>query len=318
VILQQTRVEQGTDYYERFIAAYPSILALASAPDDEVFKLWEGLGYYSRCRNLLHTARFIAFEKNGEFPSAYNEIAALKGVGPYTSAAIASFAFGLPHAVVDGNVIRVLSRYFGIDDPVDIPATRRKLDGLAGELLFRDDPAAYNQALMDFGATVCKPRAPKCDECPFMRECKAFLTGKVDILPVKSKKLVKKKRFLYYFILSHQGKLFVRKRIGKDIWEGLYEFVLFETDHLISVNELLSMDFFRKIAGKQFELVHASPVMKQQLTHQDISGVFIHVRLKRKPEALKDHEAVDGATLRKLAFPKFIVSYLRQNSVNLK
>lgn len=316
VILQQTRVEQGRDYYERFTDRYPGVMDLAAAPDDEVLKLWEGLGYYSRCRNLLHTARFIAYELGGVFPSTYRDIAALKGVGPYTAAAVASFAFGLPHAVVDGNVIRVLSRVFGISVPVDEPATRKSIGTLAEDLLDREDPAAYNQAIMDFGATVCKPRGALCAECPLSGQCQAFRKGKVDQWPVKGRKPAKKKRFLHYIIFERSGKVFVRKREGRDIWKGLFEFYLVEADGLMALEELLRDPRVHGAYRGKTELVRVSGVRKQQLTHQELAGVFLHLRLKEPGPGLADHREVSLKDLRKLAFPRFILSYLEENHVH--
>ncbi|MGL6267505.1 MAG: A/G-specific adenine glycosylase, partial [Chitinophagaceae bacterium] len=190
IILQQTRVEQGWDYYNRFIDAFPSVNDLANAPDQVVFKLWEGLGYYARCRNLLHTARTISTEYKGSFPETYDEIITLKGIGPYTAAAISSFAFGLPYAVVDGNVLRVLSRVFGIQDPIDGKKGKDALTDMAEKLLDKKSPGLYNQAIMDFGAVICKPALPLCDTCPVQRVCVAHKKRLVDKLPVKSQKIV--------------------------------------------------------------------------------------------------------------------------------
>jgi A/G-specific adenine glycosylase len=187
IILQQTRVAQGWQYYTNFITRYPTIGQLAKAPDQEVFKLWEGLGYYNRCKNLLFTARQIVNEKNSIFPNQYEDLLALKGVGPYTAAAIASFAYNLPYAVVDGNVFRVLSRYFGIDDPIDSAKGKQVFTELAGKVLWKKEAGLYNQAIMDFGATVCKPFAPACSICPLQKYCRAFKEGRVNQLPVKEK-----------------------------------------------------------------------------------------------------------------------------------
>lgn len=310
VILQQTRVEQGWAYYERFIEAYPSIKDLAMAPDDEVFKLWEGLGYYSRCRNLLKTARYIAYELNGAFPSTHPSILALNGIGPYTAAAIASFAFNLPYAVVDGNVIRVLSRYFGIKEAVDLPETRKRINTLAQELLDQKEPAAYNQAMMDFGATLCKPRQPLCGVCPFKKDCVAQREGSVEQLPLKAKKLLRTQRFFHYVIFEFRHKLYVRKRTEKDIWQGLFEFYLIEADQLLSAKAILESAEVRKIAGKGSTLVNESTNLKQQLTHQEIIGKFIHIRLKSPAKGLEHMTTVDLAAVRKLAFPKFILSFM--------
>jgi A/G-specific adenine glycosylase len=316
VILQQTRVEQGREYYERFTERYPSVLDLAAAPDDEVFKLWEGLGYYSRCRNLLHSARFIAYELEGHFPSTFRDISALKGVGPYTAAAIASFAYGLPHAVVDGNVIRVLCRVFGISDPVEDTLTRKRIGVLADVLLDRESPAEYNQAIMDFGATVCKPRGALCTECPMSGECLAFRKGKVDQWPFKRAKPDKKKRFLHYILFERGGKVYVRKRDGRDIWKDLFEFYLVEEDRLLTPEELLKDSRVRRATGGHAELVRVSGVRKQLLSHQELTGVFFHVRLKNPGRGLEDHREVSLKALGSLAFPRFILSYLEENHVH--
>lgn len=312
VILQQTRVEQGLAYYERFIESYPTIKDLALAPDDEVFKLWEGLGYYSRCRNLLKTARYVAYELNGVFPSAYPSILTLKGIGPYTAAAIASFAFDLPHAVVDGNVIRVLSRYFGIEAAVDLPETKKQMHLLAQELLDKKQPAEYNQAIMDFGATVCKPRQPLCNSCPFNGTCQALKMNKVEQIPLKSKKLLRTQRFFHYIIFEFKGKVYVRKRTDKDIWQGLFEFFLLEKDQLLNTEDILASDEIKNIAGAHPFLVHESSNMKQQLTHQEIVGKFVHIRLNAPAKGLDNMTAVDVSSLRKLAFPRLIVSFMHE------
>ena len=212
---QQTRVEQGLDYYNSFTRQYPNIHKLAKAPDEQVFKLWEGLGYYTRCRNLIHTARYISQELDGKFPDNYIAIKALKGIGPYTAAAISSFAFNLPHAVVDGNVFRVLARIFNITEPVDSTQGKRTFNDLAEKLLDRKVPAEYNQAIMDFGAVICKPVNPDCKQCVFNKYCHAYLHGIVDKLPVKEKKIRIKKRWFYYLQLEYKDKLLIGN-LGKD------------------------------------------------------------------------------------------------------
>lgn len=225
IILQQTRVEQGLPYYERFVAAYPTVKDLAAAPDDEVFKRWEGLGYYSRARNLLATARHISGALGGQFPDTYAGIRDLKGVGDYTAAAIASFAYNLPHAVVDGNVYRVLARWAGIDTPTDSTEGKRRFAELAQQLLDPERPGAHNQAMMDFGATWCTPQSPRCAECPLAEKCTARQTGRVAELPVKAKKTAKKERFLLYFVLkTADATTWLRQRPAGDIWADLYEF----------------------------------------------------------------------------------------------
>lgn len=228
IILQQTRVEQGLPYYQKFIERYPTVRHLSDAPEDEVLKLWEGLGYYSRARNLHHTAKLIAGGPGGNFPDTYTGIRALKGVGDYTAAAIASFAFNLPHAVLDGNVFRVLARYFGIETPTDTSAAKKEFTALALELLDPARPGDFNQALMDFGATHCTPQKPKCPDCLLRPQCAAFQQNKVAELPVKSKQLVKKDRFFVYLVVHHKGDIFVQRRNRKDIWQNLWEFPLLE------------------------------------------------------------------------------------------
>lgn len=316
VILQQTRVEQGWAYYEKFIANYPTIQKLAKAKDEAVFKLWEGLGYYNRCRNLLFTARKIASENKGKFPSTYDEILELKGVGPYTAAAIASFAFNLPYAVVDGNVFRVLSRVFGIDTPTDSTKGKNEFSILAQEALDKKEAGLYNQAIMDFGATVCKPALPLCSHCPIQQICVAYKEGKVNQLPVKEKVLKKKHRWFYYFLFEHDGKVLVNQREGKDIWQSLHEFYLLESDEQIKwSNETVKEWLHNQFDITKATVQHISPMQKQQLTHQEIKGQFIKVSLKVIPESLKHYQWLAADTMSKLAFPKFINQYLEIKTV---
>src|SRR5690606_265290 len=231
IILQQTRAQQGLPYYIKFTEAYPKVKDLATAAEEEVFRLWQGLGYYNRCRNMLATARYIHTELGGKFPRSFEEIQNLKGVGAYTAAAIASFAYGLPHAVVDGNVYRVLSRYFGIDKPIDSTAGKKEFTKLADALLDKTGSAGYNQAIMDLGATVCKPASPDCDGCPLAEKCFARANGLIADLPVKSKKLTIKTRHFHYILFLHDGHLWIRKRTEKDIWQNLHEPFLIEHGH---------------------------------------------------------------------------------------
>ncbi len=315
IILQQTRVEQGWDYYKRFIKTYPTVHKLASAPEEKIFKLWEGLGYYTRCKNLIATAKIIAKENKGKFPDSYDEILALKGVGPYTAAAIASFAYNLPYAVVDGNVFRVLSRFFGIDTAIDSATGKQLFTALAAELLDKKQPGIYNQAIMDFGAVVCKPKNPLCEQCPLKLKCEARLQDKIDLLPVKAGKLVKKNRWFYYFIIEHDGKVFIKKRGAKDIWENLHEFVLLETDKLLTVENIKASSFYKNIVGKdKTALIQISELYIQQLTHQTIRGRFIQLKIKINP-LLNGYKAVTYKQLAKLPFPKFITGYLAQNEL---
>jgi A/G-specific adenine glycosylase len=315
VILQQTRVEQGLDYYERFIQQYPTINHLAEAKDEAVFKLWEGLGYYSRCRNLLATARYISFEKSGVFPATYAEILGLKGVGPYTAAAIASFAFSLPHAVVDGNVFRVLARYFGIDKPIDTTAGKKLFTAIANILLDKAEPAIYNQALMDFGATVCKPASPHCLSCVLNKHCMAYAMNKVAELPLKKKKISIKKRWFYYFILKFQNKVFIQQRSQKDIWHHLHEFYLFESDKAIKWTEKKAAQWlYKEFSFSNCVIERISSERKQQLTHQHINGVFIEVLLDQMPTNLPETSWLSAKKMNNLAFPRFITTYLEEKN----
>lgn len=315
IILQQTRVEQGLGYYQRIVKAFPTIKKLAKADDNQVFKLWEGLGYYSRCRNLLATARQIAEEKKGIFPSTYEEILALKGVGTYTAAAIASFAYNLPHAVLDGNVFRVLARVFGIDLPIDSKEGKEKFSELAQSLLDTTSPGLYNQAIMDFGAVICKPIAPQCGNCPFSKTCVAFVKKKVAEWPVKSKKLELRKRWFYFLILSYRGRIAVRVRTQKDIWQGLHEFPLMETAAATTWPSLARLAEKKGwLSPKAYQTEQVSALYRQTLSHQLIAGQFIHITLKKKPSLDKEWEWVLNERLGQLAFPQFINQHLNGNS----
>lgn len=314
IILQQTRVEQGLAYYERFIAAFPTIQQLAKAPEKKVFKLWEGLGYYTRCRNLIATAQKVVKDHKGKFPATYDEIKELKGIGPYTAAAIASFAFNEPRAVVDGNVQRVIARYFGISTPVDTTAGKKMYQELADALLDHEQPGIYNQAIMDFGAVICKPQNPLCGSCPQQGDCEAFKHNLVSQLPVKEKSLVKKKRWFYYFIIQYQDKLYIQQRTGKDIWQNLHEFVLHEAT--APVQEMFQeLPFLKKLFGKQtYSVNHISKVYHQQLTHQQIHGQFITITVNKAVPALKDYLLIDKKQLKQYAFPRIINHFLEEKS----
>jgi A/G-specific adenine glycosylase len=313
IILQQTRVEQGMDYYHRFVQNFPDIHRLASAPDVVVLKTWEGLGYYSRCRNLLITARYISAELNGIFPNTYDEINALKGIGPYTASAISSFAFNLPHAVVDGNVFRVLSRIFGISIAIDSSQGKKHFSELANTLLDKKQPAVYNQAIMDFGAVVCKPALPLCTSCIFNKTCYAFLNKKISELPFKEKKIRIRKRWFYYLVLQYKTEVAIRERTEKDIWQQLYEFPMIETDKEEDVSHiLLSAEKTGLLPAGKYRLASVSPLFKQQLSHQLIVGKFIRIDL-----AYKNRMQLNWVTKTQLlqyAFPKFINQYLRNDT----
>jgi len=312
IILQQTRVEQGLNYYNNFTRTFPDIHKLAKAPEEKVFKLWEGLGYYSRCRNLIVTAKYISKELKGNFPDTYEEIKSLKGIGPYTASAISSFAFNLPYAVLDGNVFRVLSRIFGIYTPADSSEGKKKFTALSNRLLDKAQPGLYNQAIMDFGAVICKP-APLCEKCVFRKFCFAFLNNRINELPVKEKKITIKKRWFYYLAVEFENRIAVRQRTGKDIWQQLHEFPLIETKKEQDLKKVLLLAEQNGLLEKRnYGIITVSPVYKQQLSHQLIAGQFVTIKLKRKPASKNDPwRWLTKNQLKKYAFPKLITEYLR-------
>jgi A/G-specific adenine glycosylase len=316
IILQQTRVEQGLAYYNRFISTYPTVFDLAKAKDQTVFKLWEGLGYYNRCRNLLATARVIVKTFNGKFPNDYETLLTLKGVGPYTAAAIASFAFNAPHAVLDGNVFRVIARYEGIEGPTDTTAGKKIFETRAAALLDKKRAGLYNQAIMDFGATVCKPLAPTCTICPLQKTCVAHATAQVNQLPIKEKQLVKKERRLYYFLLQVNDEIWVTERKHKDIWQGLFEFYVLEAGKKMLWNETGTQLFLKEQLGiPSIKMLHRSSEIKQTLTHQIIKAQFIRVALSKKPSSITSGKWQKIGQLKKLPFPKLINQYLSEEFV---
>jgi len=315
IILQQTRVEQGLAYYNNFIKTYPTVKKLAAAPEKDVFKLWEGLGYYSRCKNLLATAAYIANDCNGKFPSEYELILDLKGIGPYTAAAIGSFAFNLPYAVVDGNVIRVLARFFGISLSSLSPEGKKTFANLAQTLLDKDQPGKYNQAIMDFGATICKPMLPLCSQCVMRSQCVAFKQDAIQEYPLKIKKAAKKQRWFYYVLAEYNGSFLVRKRSGKDIWQNLHEFILTESTADASAEELLAALFGQHFPMQQYQVRDISKGYRQELTHQTIRGCFIHI-VSTKQLKLDGYYPEKKSTLKKLAFPKFITQYFVEKNLD--
>ncbi|QYA24592.1 A/G-specific adenine glycosylase [Gramella sp. MT6] len=277
IMLQQTRIEQGLPYYYKFIEAYPTVFDLANAPADEVLKLWQGLGYYSRARNLHETAKYVAFELDGKFPDTYKGLLKLKGVGDYTASAIASICYNEPVAVVDGNVYRVLSRIFGIDTPINSTPGIKEFKALAQELLDKKDPATFNQAIMEFGALHCKPQNPYCDTCPFNEKCLALKDNRIKELPVKLKKTKVKNRYFNYLVFDLDNeKTILEQRTGKGIWNGLYQFPLIETEKLSSENELIKLDPFKELISDQhysLELYNEEPVV-HKLSHQHLYTRF--------------------------------------------
>lgn len=317
IILQQTRVEQGLPYYERFIENFPQVADLANASLDKVLKLWEGLGYYSRARNLHQAAQSLVEDFNGEFPSNYNDIRSLKGIGDYTAAAIASFAFDLAHAVVDGNVLRVLSRLHADATPINTSAGKRQFQAYADEFLDRQDPATHNQAMMELGATICKPRDPQCDICPLQEACLAKTKGQVLDYPAKEKKHYNQERFLNYWLL-HLGDESIVGQRKSGIWQGLYQFPIYESGNQLKVEEvqiILTQEGLEM--GASPIVLHALP--KHKLSHQTLYISIWEIWLSPDIDLRKwtDYERLSMQEIKSLAFPRPLRKFLDENQLTL-
>lgn len=273
IILQQTRVAQGLDYYLRFVEAFPTVQSLANAPEDEVLKLWQGLGYYSRARNLHAAAKDVVQKFGGVFPSNYQDVLSLKGVGEYTAAAICSFAYNLPYAVVDGNVFRVLSRLFDIETPIDSTKGKKEFSDLASKLLDSTQASIHNQAIMEFGALQCKPRQPDCFSCVLQAKCWAYAHKAVEVLPVKEKKTKVSARYFNYIVFRTPSFTFLNKRKSNDVWKNLYEFPLIETEESVDLSFLIQMPSFKSMTKTCTQLSFVSFVpfeVKHVLSHRVI------------------------------------------------
>lgn len=286
VILQQTRVAQGLEYYNRFVEHFPNVQALAEATEDELMKQWQGLGYYSRARNLHAAARTIVEQYQGVFPTTYPEVRALKGIGDYTAAAICAFAYNQPYAAVDGNVYRVLSRLFGVDLPIDTPVGKRFFADLATDLLDRQQAALQNQAMMEFGALQCVPRSPDCTICPLAAQCVALCQERVEMLPVKVGRTEIKPRYFNYLYLHCLKQTVLVKRTAKDIWQNLYEFPLVETEKPIEFEQLRRDPRFIAWVGKQkFTVLSKVTMPKHQLSHRTIYATFYEICVDHWPDS---------------------------------
>lgn len=312
IILQQTRVEQGLPYYNKFIANYPTVQKLAQANDNDVMKLWQGLGYYNRAANMLKTARILAHDYKGEFPKTYNQLIELKGIGPYTAAAIASFAFNEAHAVVDGNVYRVLSRLFAIDEPINGTKGKKLFAELAQDLLNTDAPATHNQAIMELGAVVCKPKQALCGQCVLRLQCEAYKQNKVYDFPVKEKKRKPVARYLnYFYITDHKGNTYLRQRNNDGIWNNLFEFPLVESETEITAADLLHHPKTKELLNKLPDELVPMFATKHQLTHQTLYAVFWKVSGKQiKPAANKGFVQVSAADIQTFAVPRLLERFL--------
>jgi A/G-specific adenine glycosylase len=283
VILQQTRVNQGMDYYLRFVERWPSVTDLAKASEEEVLKMWQGLGYYSRARNLHKCARQVVEQYDGQFPADFEQLKQLQGIGGYTAAAIASIAFNLPYAVVDGNVYRVLSRLFDMDTPININEGQALFARLADELLNREQPGLHNQAMMEFGALHCTPKNPNCLLCPLQAQCLAFAHQTVMQRPVKLQKVKVSTRYFNYLVIRIKDSIYLHKRSGNDIWKNLYDFPCIESEQPLSVEEVVATEQFKQlIENKPFTIVKVSPIFTHKLTHRTIQAQFIEIKLEKK------------------------------------
>lgn len=316
IILQQTRVAQGYDYYMRFVKAFPTVSVLADAHEDEVLKLWQGLGYYSRARNLHSAAKMIVSEYNGVFPTAYKDILSLKGVGEYTAAAIGSFAFELAHAVVDGNVFRVLSRLFAIETPIDTTLGKRLFTDLANELLDVSNPGAHNQAIMEFGALQCVPVSPNCRICPLSDICLAFGQNKVSAYPFKQGKTKVKERYFNYLDIRIGSSMFLNKRTGNDIWKNLYELPLIETDQKLTLDELQNTNAFREMfeAVGNISIHPMGVTLKHVLSHRIIYANFYTIEITKGASIEERFLKIDKTDLFNFAISRLVDRYLEHLS----
>ncbi len=314
IIMQQTRIAQGTPYYLKFVEAFPSIVDLANAEESKVMKLWQGLGYYSRARNLHYTAKTVRDKYNGIFPTDYEDILALKGVGRYTAAAISSFAYGNEYPVVDGNVIRLISRYFGITAAVDTSLTLKEINQLAEKLIKGSNPADYNQAIMDFGALMCTPKSPSCLDCPLNQDCVAFDTNQVDNIPNKSKKIKKKERHLHYFYIADSNEnILLNHRTEKDIWQSLYDFPSIENRNKQALAEAEIEAYLLNTVGiKALDIVFPTKVYKHILTHQTIYGQFYIIHVSKFPKEVKKFISAKESDIGSFAFPVLLTNFLSE------
>jgi A/G-specific adenine glycosylase len=313
VILQQTRVDQGLNYWLRFTERWPTVQALAQAREEQVLKQWQGLGYYSRARNLLAAARQVVDEHGGRFPQDHKGLLGLKGVGNYTASAIASICFNRPEAVVDGNVYRVLARFAGISTPIDSTEGRKQFQELASKLLDPIHPGDHNQAVMELGATVCTPKSPDCPHCPLQEKCVALATGKVQSLPVKRGKTKTRDRFFNYLHIAVGSGLYMRQRTGNDIWKGLHELPLVESERPLTARTLKTQ--LERTFGTGWAVGRTEPEQRHVLSHQVIHAVFWTAVPPPAFNPPAQWKAVSGKKLEALAVPRLIESWLDRRAV---
>lgn len=318
VILQQTRVSQGWAYYERFIATFPTVQALAEAPIDAVLKVWQGLGYYTRARNMHRAARMVVEEYQGKIPQTYKELLKLPGLGEYAAGAVASFAFREPVPAIDGNVYRILARVFGVFESPGKAAGKRAFRALCMDLIDRERPDLFNQALIDFGAIQCKPGMPDCSVCPMITYCYAAANGLQTALPAKEREGKMRDRYLHFFMLRSEHSTFIEKRTGKDIWHSLYQFPMVETPGEVPPEELLQSEDARAILGEHYTLLHVSETIEQLLSHQRLHARFYIVRLDSKLQhQSQQYERIALDSIREYQVPVMIDRYLAAEAAAL-
>lgn len=312
VILQQTRVAQGLDYYNRFINTFPTIKDLANADIDKVMKVWQGLGYYTRARNLHGSAKQIMAEYNGALPTSYHELLKIKGLGPYSAGAIASFAYKEAVPAIDGNVYRVLSRVFGIFASPESSSGKKEFFSLTMELIDKEHPDTFNQALLDFGAMLCVPRSPNCLACPFNDICYAYRNNLINQLPVKGKKIATRDRFLNYIIVRYKDSTFIQRREAGDIWTSLYEFPLVETNNPIEIESLMNEPIWKEIFGdEELKILHESQPVKHVLSHQILYTKFIIVEVSKPSYYLKsNYLKISIPDIQEYSIPRVIDNFL--------
>jgi A/G-specific adenine glycosylase len=308
IILQQTRVQQGLPYYEKFVENFSTVEALAAADEGEILRLWQGLGYYSRGRNLHKTAKLVVETYRGKFPDNFKDLQKLKGVGSYTAAAIASFAFSESVPAIDGNALRVISRFFEIFEPIDNPAVQKKVFEISSELMKDADAGLYNQAVMELGAMVCKPKKTLCNSCPVNVECKSFKNKTVDQIPTKAKKAKVSNRFLQYFVFEFEDRYWLKKRAENEIWANMYDFYFEEGVDLNFSNNL--KECIEKYSI-EVESIKEYPIVNNILTHQKQQIVFVKVICKIEPN-LPNGRLYNLSEIEDLAKPKVIFDFFEK------
>ena len=313
-MLQQTQVKQGWPYYEKFLRNYPTVFDLANASEEQVMRDWAGLGYYNRARNLHFTAKDVSQRLGGKFPEDFDGLVELKGIGTYTAAAIASFAYNKAHAAVDGNVMRVLSRVFAVEEPIDTAAGRKTINALAQQPIDKTEPGLYNQAIMDFGATVCTPQNPKCPTCPMRKHCLAFKQKRVGAFPVVAKRTALKERHLHYFVVEHDGHLIMKRREGNDIWKGLYDFPWVEATATARFSSLLKRNSIGQWLGAEPFTKTESHKTQHNLSHQKLYITFhgLHISKRSFNKLSKGFQTVSTKAFSKYALPKPVDNYMRK------